>query len=89
MRTEDDRGGRESIGTSRSVSTPHRRGEPSFVNDPAAWIADVDPFVIADPVDLRTDGPLALRGDRYARQFEEGQAGGVGDGHHPDRGPEA
>ena len=44
---------------------------PSFVNDPAAWIADVDPFVIADPVDFRTDGPAGLRSDRYARQFKE------------------
>ena len=44
---------------------------PSFVNDPAAWVADVDPFVIADPVDFRTDGPARMTSDRYARQFKE------------------
>ena len=61
---------------------------PSFVNDPAAWIADVDPFVIADPVDFRTDGPAGLRSDRYARQFKEVKRVGSATSTRPDRGPD-
>lgn len=44
---------------------------PMFVNDPAAWVARVKPFLIRDPSDFRTDGPNPLRSKRYAREFAE------------------
>ena len=33
---------------------------PLFVNDPAAWVADVDPFLIRNPARFRSAGPDAL-----------------------------
>ena len=44
---------------------------PMFVNDPNAWLADVKPFLIQDPAEYRTKGPLDLRSRAYARDFEE------------------
>src|SRR5215213_9116450 len=44
---------------------------PAFVNDPNAWLKDVKPFLIRDPADFRTKGPLDLESDAYAREFDE------------------
>jgi hypothetical protein len=44
---------------------------PSFVNDPAAWVKDVRPFLIRDPARYASDGPDALTGKDYAREFNE------------------
>jgi hypothetical protein len=42
-----------------------------FVNDPFAWLKDVKPFLIDDPAEFRSDGPLRLTSRRYARDFAE------------------
>jgi hypothetical protein len=44
---------------------------PAFVNDPIAWLKDVKPFLIADPVDFRSKGPYALTSRKYAREFNQ------------------
>ncbi len=44
---------------------------PAFMNDPNAWVARVRPFLIDSPARFRTDGPNALAGKRYAREFAE------------------
>ena len=44
---------------------------PAFVNDPNAWLKDVTPFLIEDPAQFRSQGPLALTSHRYAREFDE------------------
>jgi hypothetical protein len=44
---------------------------PAFVNDPAAWLKDVRPFLIEDPSQFRSKGPLELTSHRYAREFDE------------------
>ena len=45
-------------------ATPQARGRgewrpvlPAFVNDPAAWVKDVRPFLIRDPARYASDGP--------------------------------
>jgi hypothetical protein len=44
---------------------------PAFVNDPAAWLKDVTPFLIEDASQFRSKGPLALTSHRYAHEFDE------------------
>ncbi len=44
---------------------------PAFVNDPNAWVKDVDPFLGKDPEQFRSHGPYDLGSRRYAREFEE------------------
>jgi hypothetical protein len=44
---------------------------PEFVNDPAAWVARVTPFLIESPSQFATDGPYDLDSRRYAREFNE------------------
>jgi hypothetical protein len=44
---------------------------PAFGNDPAAWIKDVRPFLIADATRYGSRGPDALTSRRYAREFDE------------------
>jgi hypothetical protein len=44
---------------------------PAFGNDPAAWIKDVEPFLIHDPAHYGSRGPLSLTSRRYARELEE------------------
>jgi VCPO second helical-bundle domain len=44
---------------------------PAFVNDPNAWLKDVTPFLIEDPAQFRSQGPLELSSHRYARDFDE------------------
>ena len=33
---------------------------PGFVNDPFAWVANVDPFMVESTSQFRSDGPNAL-----------------------------
>ena len=49
---------------------------PAFVNDPAAWMKDVRPFIIADPARYASRGPDPLTSRRYAREFDEVKAVG-------------
>ena len=54
-------------------------GGPScrlFVNDPAAWVADVDPFLVRNPARFRSDGPDPLTSRQYAAEFAEVKADG-------------
>ncbi len=44
---------------------------PMFVNDPNAWLRDVEPFLIRSSSQFRSEGPLPLTSRRYAREFEE------------------
>jgi hypothetical protein len=44
---------------------------PAFVNDPAAWVAQVKPFLIESPAQFRSRGPNPLDSRRYAREFAE------------------
>jgi hypothetical protein len=44
---------------------------PLFVNDPAAWVKDVTPFMIRRASDYRSDGPNRLESRKYAKEFEE------------------
>ena len=44
---------------------------PAFVNDPAAWLKHVKPFMLESPEQLRTKGPLPLDHPKYAREFQE------------------
>jgi hypothetical protein len=44
---------------------------PMFVNDQNAWLKDLTPFLIEDPAQFRSRGPLALTGRSYAREFDE------------------
>jgi hypothetical protein len=44
---------------------------PAFVNDPNAWLKDVKPFLIDDPADVRSKGPLELTSREYARELDE------------------
>jgi hypothetical protein len=44
---------------------------PLFVNDPAAWVKDVKPFLIRSASDYRSDGPNRLWSKKYAKEFEE------------------
>jgi hypothetical protein len=39
--------------------------------DPNAWVAFVDPFLVPDIEMLRTDGPNALTSEEYAKDFNE------------------
>jgi hypothetical protein len=50
---------------------------PMFVNDPAAWLKDVKPFLIRSPSQFRSQGPFPLASRRYAREFEEVKAFGA------------
>ena len=44
---------------------------PEFVNDPNAWVAQVEPFLMKSPSQFRSRGPYDLDSRRYAREFEE------------------
>jgi len=43
----------------------------SAVSDPFAWVANVRPFTLASPSQLRTDGPPALDSAAYANDYNE------------------
>lgn len=44
---------------------------PAFVNDPNAWLKDVMPFAIGDPLDYLSDGPNPVTSAEYAEEFNE------------------
>ncbi len=44
---------------------------PNFLNDPAAWVGNVLPFIIQSAEMFRTDGPNALTSVEYAEDFNE------------------
>jgi hypothetical protein len=69
-RTDDGRFGpfRFLIGTLPGAWRPI---PPALVNDPNAWLKDVKPFLIRDPSDFRSKGPLSLTSHEYAREFAE------------------
>lgn len=61
----------------------------SGINDPFAWVAKVDPFVLRHADQFRTRGPLDLRSRRYAKEYDEVKAvGGNGTTTPADRTPE-
>ena len=43
----------------------------SGVNDPFAWVANVEPFLMKRTSQFRTDGPLDLDSRAYAREYQE------------------
>ena len=43
----------------------------SGVNDPFAWVANVEPFLMKSNSQFRTDGPLDLDSRAYAREYQE------------------
>lgn len=43
----------------------------SGVNDPNAWVANVEPFTMKTQSQFRTDGPLEIDSRRYAREYQE------------------
>ena len=47
------------------------RSHLASVNDPNAWVAEVDPFLIESPSQFRTKGPHALKTDAYTREYNE------------------
>jgi PAP2 superfamily len=49
---------------------------PNFAPDPAAWIGNVDPFIVPSAEMLRTDGPNPLSSAAYAEDFNEVKAVG-------------
>ena len=75
-RTNDGRFGafRFAIGSGSGVWRPVL---PAFVNDPAAWLKDVKPFLIEDPEQFRSKGPLELTSHRYARELDEVKSFGL------------
>jgi len=44
---------------------------PNFLNDPAAWVGNVLPFLVPNVEMLRTDGPNPLTSAEYAEDFNE------------------
>jgi hypothetical protein len=44
---------------------------PMFVNDPNAWVAYVEPFVIPAQSHFGSDGPYDVESRKYAREFDE------------------
>ena len=44
---------------------------PAFVNDPFAWVAEVEPFVLQSQSQFRSKGPHALTTDAYTREYNE------------------
>jgi len=44
---------------------------PGFVNDPFAWISNVDPFMVESTSQFRTDGPNALTSAEYTADYNE------------------
>jgi hypothetical protein len=69
-RADDGRGGRFTFvaGTDPGEWRPD---PPANLEDPAAWVAMVDPFLVPDVAELRTDGPLDLASEAYAEDFNE------------------
>jgi hypothetical protein len=69
-RANDGRFGafRFSVGSGPGVWKPVL---PGFVNDPAAWLKDVKPFLIESGTDYLSKGPHDLTSTQYAKEFNE------------------
>ena len=52
-------------------SDPGEWRTTSGVNDPFAWVARVDPFLLNSTSQLRTNGPHALSSSEYANEYNE------------------
>jgi hypothetical protein len=48
----------------------------SGVNDPFAWVRNVEPFTLESPAQFRTKGPLDLDSKAYAKEYDEVKAFG-------------
>jgi hypothetical protein len=53
---------------------------PANINDPFAWVAFVEPFLLRRASQVRTDGPRSLHSRAYAREFDEVKAVGAATG---------
>ncbi len=67
-----------------------RPAPPTFVSDPFAWVANVEPFVLQSSSQFRTKGPRALKSDAYTREYNEvkdlgGPTIGVGNPRTPEQ----
>jgi hypothetical protein len=56
----------EPVEAGRWQTTP-----PANLNDPFAWVAKVEPFILKRPSQYRTKGPHRLKSDAYAREYNE------------------
>ena len=72
-RADDGRYGdfRFTPGTEAGQWRPWDTVPPGSVNDPFAWVAEVEPFLIESPSQFRTKGPHALKTDAYTREYNE------------------
>jgi hypothetical protein len=52
-------------------SAPGEWRPTAGVNDPNAWVAQVEPFLIKSQSQFRSRGPYDLNSRRYAREFDE------------------
>jgi len=57
-----------SVGTDAGEWRPTPSG---FVNDPFAWISNVDPFMVESTSQFRTEGPNALTSPEYTAEYNE------------------
>jgi hypothetical protein len=58
----------------------YRPTPPDFGEFPAAWVANVKPFLAESAEDYRTEGPYALDSAEYAADFNEVKAVGAAEG---------
>src|SRR4029453_17963121 len=72
-RADDGRYGdfRFTPGTQAGQGRPWDTVPPGSVNDPNAWVAEVDPFLIESQSQFRSKGPHALKTDAYTREYNE------------------
>ena len=49
---------------------------PAFVNDPFAWVAKVEPFLLDSPSQFQTNGPHPVTSRTYAREYNEVKTSG-------------
>ena len=61
----------------------YRPTPPNFAEFPAAWVADVKPFLAESAEYYRTEGPYALDSAEYAADFDEVKTLGAARGLHP------
>ena len=78
-RTGDGRGGAYRFPAPATPQDPWPVGQwrpvlPAFGNDPGAWVKDVRPFLIRDPLRYASDGPYPLGSRAYTRDFNEVKA---------------
>jgi hypothetical protein len=57
---------------------------PSSINDPFAWVARVQPFLLESTSQFRTKGPHSLTSRAYAREYNEVKTLGPNRGQRTD-----